>query len=357
MKKIYLLGILFFLISYPIGGIAQENKEAKQKASPLFKKDSILYIKITSDFKALLKDRKADSTLYRSAVFALKNKKGIYKPENIELKVRGNFRRLTKNCDFPPLLLNFPKKHGLAPFKNQDKVKLVTHCKDEEYVLREFLVYKIFNLITDYSFKARLAKVTYQDSLGKRDIETKYGILLEDEYALAKRLNANNFDSYKRGQKDVDSLNMATVAVFQYMIANTDFSTEYFQNIKLLFVNEKGFFAVPYDFDHSGIVDAHYAGVSELLNLSSKRERLYRGITYSSALFNKVFEKFRENKSEIYALYTNTPELSKTYVKRTIGYLDAFYETLDDPSSLKKVFIKGGGKPGTEKVVLKGLKN
>jgi hypothetical protein len=357
MKKFLLFSILISIIAYPASGIAQAKKEAKQKTTPLFKKDSILYIKITSDFKALLKDRKADSTLYRPAVFALKNKKGIYKPENIELKVRGNFRRLTKNCDFPPLLLNFPKKHGLAPFKNQDKVKLVTHCKDEEYVLREYLVYKIFNLITDYSFKARLAKVTYQDSLGNRDIETKYGILLEDEYALAKRLNANNFDSYKRGQKDVDSLNMATVAVFQYMIANTDFSTEYFQNIKLLFVNGKGFYAVPYDFDHSGIVDAHYAGVSDLLTLSSKSERLYRGITYSPALFNKVFDKFRENKSSIYALYTNTPGLGKIYIKRTIDYLDDFYKAIDDPKSLKTIFIKGGGKPGTEKVVLKGLKD
>ena len=106
----------------------------------------------------------------------------------VKLQVRGNFRKLWNNCSFPPLYLDVPKKKASQTvFANQNKLKLVTHCEGEEYVVREYLVYRLYNLLTDYSFQVRLCRVSYVDSTGKRPTETRWGMLLEDESNLVKR--------------------------------------------------------------------------------------------------------------------------------------------------------------------------
>ena len=132
----------------------------------------------------------------------------------VTLSVRGNFRRDGANCRFPPLYLNVPKKavkHTL--FAGQDKLKLVTHCQTDEYVVREWMVYRLYNLLTDLSFRARLARVTYADSLRKRPDETHWGLLLEDDADLAKR-NHLRLTKTRTKAQFADSLTMATTEIF-----------------------------------------------------------------------------------------------------------------------------------------------
>jgi hypothetical protein len=67
-------------------------------------------------------------------------------------------------CSFLPLLLKFSKENVLNTiFQNQDKLKLVLPCKGEKYLVREFYVYRLYNLITYQSFKVRLVKLTFED--------------------------------------------------------------------------------------------------------------------------------------------------------------------------------------------------
>jgi len=72
------------------------------------------------------------------------------------------------------------QKEKGTPFAKQESLKLGTHCHGsreyEQYALREYLSYKIFNLFTPRSFRARLAKARYVDS--------KDGALLFDKYAM-----------------------------------------------------------------------------------------------------------------------------------------------------------------------------
>src|SRR5207237_6973950 len=105
---------------------------------------------------------------------------------NLMVRTRGNFRRDKNMCKMPPLLLNFKKENKLKKtvFEKQKTLKLVVPCQGDDYVIREWLVYKLYNLITDRSFKARLAQVEFVDSLMKRKTETHYCILLEDEKEL-----------------------------------------------------------------------------------------------------------------------------------------------------------------------------
>ncbi|MFN8348596.1 MAG: hypothetical protein U0X91_26580 [Spirosomataceae bacterium] len=336
----------------PAGDSTEAVKLAK--FGPLFKNEDIIQLKIITNLKALQKDRGDKPVNHWGRLLYARKKKG-YINIPIKLRVRGNFRRLTTNCVFPPLLLDLPKKKDKnSIFERQNRLKLVTHCQNEEYIFQEYLVYRMYNLITDCSFRARLAQVTYEDSAGKKEPQTRYAFLLEDDDDMSKRNQAKNYNIKQTPMLYVDSLQMATVAVFEYLIGNTDWSVPYLHNIKLIAKKGgKSPIPVPYDFDHSGIVEAKYARPAEQLELASVRERLYRGLTYSPEIFQQVFERFKKAKSEIYTLYQNNPKLNAGYIKRTLRYLDEFYETIDNPKEVKRVFVYGGGKKAT--AVIKGL--
>jgi hypothetical protein len=328
----------------------------KLKAQPLFEADDIISFKLRANMRVLLKDR-GDKPANHPAVLTYG---GDQNPVSlpVKLKVRGNFRRNTNNCSFPPLLVDFPKKKGKGTlFTNQNQLKLITHCQSDEYVVREYLLYQVYNLLSDLSFKARLAQVTYEDSTGKRPSQTKFAFLLEDDDSVAKRNGTTNIEKTKINMVFADSLIMATVAVFEYMIGNTDWSVPFLHNIKL--VKREGYLhpiPIPYDFDHAGIVEAPYALPAEQLNLQSVRERLYRGYSYPEALFRQVFDRFIAQKPKIYALYQQNPYLDKTYVKRTLSYLDDFYKQITNERMIQSQFIEQGLRNQKNVLSIRGLK-
>jgi hypothetical protein len=86
------------------------------------------------------------------------------------MKTRGHFRKLKENCKYPPLLINFPKDVDRlsSVFSGQKKLKLVMPCTGDDYIIREWLVYKIYNLITPKSFRARLVRVDLDDAKSKK---------------------------------------------------------------------------------------------------------------------------------------------------------------------------------------------
>ena len=113
----------------------------------------------------------------------------------IEVKTRGNFRLRKSTCSSPPLRLDFPGTGTEGTlFHGQDKIKLVSHCRNrdnfEQNLLEEYLAYRIYNLLTDISFRVRLARITYVDSMGNADPVTRMAFLIEDEDAMADRLGA-----------------------------------------------------------------------------------------------------------------------------------------------------------------------
>ncbi|MBO0939912.1 hypothetical protein J2I47_25425 [Fibrella sp. HMF5335] len=324
------------------------GKKKKQSGShtseprPLFATDEPLSFTLSSQMQRVVRDRTKPAP---KAAVVRHPARLMYAADTavtlpVDLVVRGNFRRDAANCLFPPLYLDFPKKvvKGTV-FAKQNKLKLVTHCRDDEYVVREYLVYKLYNQLTDLSFKARLAQVTYLDSAGKRKPETHWGILLEDEDDVSKR---NHVTVYKNRLKAAytDTLNMATLAVFEYMIGNTDWSVVYRHNIKMVVDSTRPRpLAIPYDFDHSGLVNARYAKPAEQLNIETVRDRLYRGPAYPMAVLNQVFARFRALKPAFYALIQQDKRLSSNYVKETVYYLDGFYKTIDNPEKARAAFL------------------
>ncbi|MBC7890906.1 MAG: hypothetical protein H7Y12_01720 [Sphingobacteriaceae bacterium] len=343
--------VLLRLVGASAQGVAVPDSAEGQR---LFADTSVLAFTLTAPFQRLLKDR-GDKPSPHLAQLSYTVAGSEVRMLPAKLTVRGNFRRKRANCQFPPLFLDVSKKKAdNTPFANQKKLKLVTHCQNEEYVVREYLVYRLYNLLTDYSFRARLCKVTYVDSAGKLKPETRWAALLEDEDDLVKRNGGTPNKLRQLNAYDMDSLSMATVAVFEYLIGNTDWSVPYRHNIRLLTVPAPAQpVPVPYDFDHAGIVETDYAVPAEQLGIASVRERLYRGLAYPPALFQRVFDRFNQLKPQFYALYQNDPRLSPAYVKRTLRYFDDFYATINKPATVRAIFLGGN----RSKVVIKGLNN
>src|SRR5581483_7165013 len=87
----------------------------------------------------------------------------------VELGSRGHLRLKSTTCDFVPLKVDFPRGEVAGTvFESQTSLKLGTHCRAErdydQYVVREYLAYRLANLATPLSFRARLAHATYVDA-------------------------------------------------------------------------------------------------------------------------------------------------------------------------------------------------
>lgn len=277
----------------------------------------------------------------------------------IEVRTRGHFRRLLGHCSYPPLQLIFPKNEVQqgSIFKDQTKTKLVMPCRGDEYVIREWLVYKLYNLISPYSFRVRLVQLTLENEERKKPIEPFYAFLLEEEKQLAKRLKMLPLER-KLPPNATQAEHFLKMAVFEYLIANTDWSVEHLQNIKLLTPDAKTIpIPVPYDFDHAGIVDAPYAKPVEELELGSVRDRRYRGYCLENAQqFEPVIAHFNALKDKIYQAFSDCTLLNPKYLKSTLLFLDDFYATINNPKKWQKEFLYPCDPNGTGYVVIKGLR-
>jgi hypothetical protein len=326
----------------------------------LFDADEILNITLKGSLRDLLNDRLNEPKNY-PLVLSYKKEDSSELAIPVEVKTRGHFRRLKENCYYPPLLIQFPKEgpHLSSVFKNQSKLKLVMPCKGDEFIIREWLVYKIYNLVTPISFRARLVKVNLEDEKNKKPVAPFYGIVLEEEKQLAKRTQLISVNKkMKPEHTKMDAfLNMT---VFQYLIGNTDWSIQYLQNIKLLATDSLALpETVPYDFDHAGIVNAPYAQPAEELQLNSIRERRYRGYCMDDMkMFDEVIARFNGLKNDIYNLYnSNAQLLDAKYLKSAIQFLDDFYKTISNEKAWQKEFAYPCNPNGTGNVIIKGLKN
>ena len=336
--------------------IQKKNQPFLEKG--LFDSDDVLPITLTGNIRELLNDRMGDPK-YFPLTLSYKKEDSSELSIPVQLKTRGHFRRLKENCNYPPLLINFSKDGPQlnSVFKEQNKIKLVMPCVGDEYIIREWLVYKIYNLITPFSFRARLVKVKLEDSRNKKPVAPFYGILLEEEKQMVKRNNVIKIDRNLQ-PRQIETQAFLKMAVFQYLIGNTDWSIQYQQNIKLLAVDSTAApIAVAYDFDHSGLVSAPYANPAEELLMSSVRQRRYRGYCMQNMnMFTDILVEFNRLKNEIYGLYSGCMLLDNKIINSTIKYLDEFYATINKTKLWQNEFAYPCDINGTGNVVIKGLK-
>ena len=345
-KKIFIFIGCFFLINIAHGQSAR-----------LFESDELFELTLRADLKTVFKDVGDDPQYHKATLHYQEGQATFDIP--IKIKTRGNSRKSLLHCQYPPLFLNFNKSANpkSSIFRDQDKTKLVVPCRGDQYVINEYLVYKLYNLITPMSFKARLVKVIYQDTVKNKSSDPYFGILLEEEKQMAKRNDLNSIEIHKLNPKKTNREVFLKMAVFQYLIGNTDWSVQYQQNIKLITIDSASIpSTVPYDFDNAGIVKAPYAKPALELQLSSTQQRRYRGYCMKNMEeFTAIFDLFNNLKDEFYSIYQEFPLLSSSYQKQTIKFLDQFYETINDPKKAKKAFLYPCDPSGTGNVIIQGL--
>jgi hypothetical protein len=319
--------------------------------APLFNSHEILELTLTAPMNTLRRqDRSDEDSEERPAQLEWTEPDGTTQIQEIQVQTRGIFRLNKRNCDFPPLRLNVKKGAVKGThFDGQDKLKLVVPCKLnqdywEQYVLSEYLAYRMLNVLTPLSFRVRLVRVTYHDSTGEDDpVENRFGFLIEDDSDMVARAGGLKRD-WPEGTRlmptEFEKSHSILVELFQYMIGNTDWSSAEGHNMELMDLPSGVRYAVPYDFDFSGIVDARYATPDPRLPIRSVRQRLYRG--WCSFLVGRMpedyeaaYELFREKKEEIYSLWRNQEGLESDRLEDNLEYLDEFYETLSDPEKIQ----------------------
>jgi hypothetical protein len=324
--------------------IAERKRTAENL--PLFRSTEPLLFTLTADFRAVDRDRDPSSTKTYPATITLPQPDGSSISRPLRLRGRGHTRRDLKLCDFMPLRLEFDKAQVAGTeFAGNSALKLGTHCRSvsvfEQYVLREYTAYRVFNLLTPYSFRARLARATYVDAGTKRTIGERYAMFLEDADDVAKRMEGriNEQRKYNFDRLEPDYLTLMTL--FQYMIGNTDVAITAQHNVRVVETPAGLRYPVPYDFDYAGLVNASYAVVdrSRIRGITTVRERLYLGPCRTHSELEPHFAKMRAVKPEIYALYDQVPGFTDDSRRDAKSYLDGFYRTIDRPAEVTRSFI------------------
>jgi hypothetical protein len=310
-------------------------KSAKQKDSfALFGSDELLEISLKFDLTTFLKKNTKGGPLDAVLTFSPGDKDSL--TQNIKIKNRGNYRY--ENCDFPPMEINFKKAiHAYPDSSHIKKLKLVTHCKtgsvQSEYVLREYLVYKMYNLLTDTSFRVRLLRVTYYDTRKSRKPIIQYGFFIEPIGVLAERTNSTILKATNLTQKHIVPEVMDKISIFNYMVSNWDWTVPFQHNIaiiKPMVLDNSGLgLAIPYDFDLTGVVNVDYAVTPPEYNLRNIRDRIFLGICRSREEYQKELLYFLGKKGDFYKLINDFSLLSDRSKKDITEFLDQFFDRIE----------------------------
>ena len=348
MKKQTIVLFLLFYLSQISYVFSQDPivVQPEEKISKLFRSSKIFPIKLNYSNKEIRKS--TNDTLYLNVSLQYLSEKKLWTGLPARIRARGNFR--LKNCYFAPIKMKIKKKDRKGtPFKGNKELKLVLPCliqkEANDHVLKEFMAYKLYEFISPYHFKTRLLEIELSEPKNNKIREHNIkGFFIEDMEVVAKRFNGNVL---KRNIHPLqqDGLSAVQNAIFQFMIGNTDFSTGYSHNEKLLFVDGKSI-PIPYDFDMSGLCNTSYSVVSQIgdqsLPIDRVTQRLYRGFKRDEEMVKGVRDEILSKKAEILAMmdehliYFDDPKV----FFECRNFILEFFGILSDPIKFQKQILK-----------------
>jgi hypothetical protein len=318
------------------------------KPAKIFTDDRVIAARVEGPWKTIMRKKEEDTTW--EGVFRYTESDGRDVAIPIEITTRGLTRK--RVCDFPPLRFKFDKEaaKGTA-FRGAGNLKLVTHClfpsKYEQYIIKEYLAYRLYNQVTEKSYRVQGLDLSYAtDADDGRPIE-RFGFLIEDPDDVAKRNDVEKLSINDIQPSRLDPLETSRFMLFQYMIANLDWSAlggpkdACCHNARLIGASPEAdmLVAIPYDLDSSGLVNAHYAAPPAGLKVRSVTQRLYRGFCAHNDSVAPALEEFRALRPEFDALLENEPRLDRGNRKRSLNFIGDFYEELETPKDIQRKLI------------------
>lgn len=325
------------------GALAQEASSTPETPdlAPLFLEQSPLVVRIEAPFIDVFKSRGDDAEYFPASLFYANGDK-VEVEVPLRIKTRGNFRNRERICRFPPLMLNFATRQVSSTlFAGEDRLKLVTHCQPRsqyrQYLLLEYLSYRVLNLLTEHSLRVRLLDIHYVNNASAKPVASSMGFLIEDIERFGARMQLGEVQQKRLERHWYDQRQELVVALFQYLIGNTDWSPVVgspgeacCHNIFALQGKGTALVPVPYDFDVTGIVNPRYGMPARQLGQRRLTERLYRGACPDAALLDETIAHFVAQRDAIRALYELQEGLSEHMRKRTLDYIDDFYSDITD---------------------------
>lgn len=344
------LRTIFLILAISLGATASAG-DSPGKTAPLFSSNDVLDVTIKAPFTTIMKERELEDEFPGTLTYADAEAGEV--TVELGIRTRGRFRRNSKVCRWAPLRLNFKKSTvKKTEFAGADKMKLVTHCRNgsqnyTQALISEFLAYRIFNLVTDASFRVRFMRVTYVDTDKKDRERTELAFLIEHKSQLAKRvgLDTNEAEATEIALLDPGHTNLSSI--YQYLIANTDFSPKRAapgepccHNYMLFGAEEGRILPIPYDFDMSGFVDAPHSVPNERFGLRNVRQRLYRGRCRNNEHMAASIQAFIEQKPAIYELVKSNDLYSTGTRKSTLRFLNEFYAVISNPKRVQSSLVE-----------------
>ncbi len=343
MRSLIIIITAAFIFSFPLAGqedYAPSFEDTAAVYEDLFGIKEPLHLTLKFNKKEFQKKKMKEP--YLPAEMTCHVSDSFEVSHDVRIRARGEIRKTI--CTTPPFWLNI-RHAGIEAEDLRDviKVKVVTRCKSskshEDYVLKEYLIYQIWNLLSPYSFNTRLVRLKFIDT-GRDNKESEdWAFIIEPEVMMAER---NNCMSIKNDRLSVSTVNkewMDKAAFFSYMVGQADFSVTGRHNLKIVTSKEystAGFITVPYDFDYCGLVDAEYAVPGETLGVESVTQRYFLGACRSEETYRETIAWLASYREEIKDLILSFEYINESSKMEMLKYIDSYYDESDNKSFIER---------------------
>lgn len=251
----------------------------------------------------------------------------------VEIRPRGRFRR--KVSQIPPMKIRFSGKELRADnLDSLNEIKIALPCfltdEGDQLIVKEYLIYRMFEKLSDAHFRARLVRLNLRDTNEKSTGAKKmYAILVEDEEDVAARLGGVPEEEFGIPAENMDQQQAALVAMFQYLIGNTDWDFSMHRNLQLIRLKDSDkILPLPYDFDFSGLVSAPYASPSSESGLRTVRDRYLMAGGLDADSLKAANQLLKSKEKELYEI-CRSKFIPRSAGKSMVKYLGTYFRNME----------------------------
>ncbi len=300
---------------------------------------------IELDFEQLLREK--EGNIYQPAKFQYLDKSGVQREVTVDVKPKGRSRR--KICDIPPIKVRFPREFLVANgFQPIQALEMVVICKDEpgyeQYVLREYAAYRLYNILTDKSLRTQLVKLKFKTTDEQEKSAEGFAFFIEPFEEMAQRLHSQILKPTRISPKGLQPREFDVLSLFEFMIGNTDWYVYNRHNIAVAHIQGDSLpIGVPYDFDYSGFAHTSYSLPAERLKISNVTTRYFLGLCRRPEDWEPTLKLFQSKKPELIGFCKQFPHFDKESRQYTTGYLEDFFDLLDNPKKVEEQIVEHCG--------------
>lgn len=315
-------------------------------AQALFATNEPIEVTLSTNLRDLIRERDSTRLQWFGAEMKYRDADGTERVIPVELRARGHFRRQSSTCTFPPLFVRAERAvRDSSVLKGNPRVKLVTPCRNnsanyQQFIFTEYQLYKTYELIDSVHHRTRLAKVTYVDSTGRMRPVEVMAFFLETAEEVADAYDLEHVETPGVTWEFTVPEAIDRISIFQYWVANTDWSVAGLHNMALFRTKDLLYRPVAYDFDFTGAVNATYARPNTFLGLTSTRQRRHRGPCRTAEQWAPTIALFQAQHAAIDSIWTTPlPGQDPRKLAESKRYLDELWPILADARKFKREII------------------